>query len=134
MEIFQPVMESAMVLAAHYAQACGRDVVLVEDVRYGLMFAARNVTGRHLGTLYPEAYQSESEEEGDPDYDEESATDSEGSWETVSDSEMVWTRYEGNEDKEAQAMNECADTWDAWEPETPAEQALKNAVQNVGQR
>jgi hypothetical protein len=25
-------------------------------------------------------------------------------------------------------MNECADTWDEWEPESPAEAALKNAV------
>ena len=126
MEIFLPVMESAVVLAAHYCKAAGRDCVQGEDMRIGLMFAARNVAGKHLGTLYPEAY-----DEGE-DSDGES-----GSWETVSeDGESpadVWTKYEGTEDDMARKMNECAETWDAWEPDTPAERALKNAVDNQRQ-
>jgi hypothetical protein len=124
MDIFLPVMESAVILAAHYCKAAGRDCVQGEDMRIGLMFAARNVAGKHLGTLYPELYES----------DEDSGS---GSWETVSDGEEdespcdsddVWTPYEGTEDEMARKMNECAETWDAWEPETPAERALKNAV------
>jgi len=123
MDIFLPVMESAVILAAHYCKAAGRDCVQGEDMRIGLMFAARNVAGKHLGTLYPELYES----------DEDSGS---GSWETVSDGEEespcdsddVWTPYEGAEDEMARKMNECAETWDAWEPETPAERALKNAV------
>ena len=122
LDIFLPVMESAVVLAAHYCKAAGRDCVQGEDMRIGLMFAARNVAGKHLGTLYPELY-----EEDESDADEESDSGS-GSWETVSDSELVWTKYEGTEDDMACRMNECAETWDAWEPETPAERALKNAV------
>ena len=120
MDIFLPVMESAVVLAAHYCKAAGRDCVQGDDMRIGLMFAARNVAGKHLGTLYPEVYEDEDEDE-----DEDSDS---GSWETVSDSELVWTRYEGTEDEVARKMNECADTWDEWEPETLAERALKNAV------
>jgi hypothetical protein len=120
MDIFLPVMESAVVLAAHYCKAAGRDCVQGDDMRLGLMFAARNVAGKHLGTLYPEIYEDEDEDE-----DEDSDS---GSWETVSDSELAWTRYEGTEDEVARKMNECSDTWDAWEPETPAERALKNAV------
>jgi hypothetical protein len=149
-DIFQPVMESAVVLAAHYATACGRDIVLAEDLHYGLMFAARNVTGRHVGSLYPEVYEAVEDperaepeasggeesrsdsspdadtgsEEGDEDFDPE---DSENSWETVDDSELIWTRYEGT-DEQALAMNACADTWSEWNPTNPAEQALKNAV------
>lgn len=126
MEIFKPVMESATVLAAHYAKACGRDVVLQEDMRIGMMYATRYVTGRQVGSLFPEIYEDSSESDTDS-----SGSDSEsdsGSWETVDDEELVWTRYEGTEDEQAQKMNECADTWDAWEPETPAERALKNAV------
>lgn len=133
MDIFLPVMESAVVLAAHYCKAAGRDCVQAEDMRIGLMFAARNVAGKHLGTLYPELY-DEDEDESDAEGDEESDEDS-GSWETVSDGEEspcdsddVWTKYEGTEDDMARKMNECAETWDAWEPETPAERALKNAV------
>ena len=127
MDIFLPVMESAVVLAAHYCKAAGRDCVQGEDMRLGLMFAARNVAGKHLGTLYPEIY-----EESDSDSDGDS-----GSWETVEGDEAEeeteepepdWTPYEGTEDEVARKMNECAETWDAWEPETPAERALKNAV------
>jgi len=149
-DIFQPVVESAMVLAAHYATACGRDIVLSEDVRYGLMFAARNVTGKHVGSLYPECYSEESESgtdsssadlnsDEDADFDPD-APDSESSWETVDDDELVWSRYEGTEgssgesDELALAMNACADTWDEWVPSNPAEQAIKNAVENVGTR
>jgi hypothetical protein len=125
LDIFLPVMESAVVLAAHYCKAAGRDCVQAEDMRIGLMFAARNVAGKHLGTLYPELYEGE---DSDAEGDEESDDSGSGSWETVSDSELVWTKYEGTEDEMARKMNECAETWDAWEPETPAERALKNAV------
>lgn len=116
-DIFLPVVESATVLAAHYAQACGRDIVLAEDMHYGMMFAARNVTGKHTGSLYPEVYEDEDEED----------EGSESSWETVDDEELVWTRYTGA-DEQALAMNACADTWHEWDPQNPAERALKNAV------
>jgi hypothetical protein len=115
MEIFKPVMESSVILGSHYAKGCGRDVVLAEDIRMGLMYAARNVVGKQVGSLFPEIY-----EEGESDSDE--------SWETVSETEYVWTRYEGTDNDMCIKMNECADTWAEWEPETPAERALKNAV------
>ena len=122
LDIFRPVMESATVMAAHYAKACGRDVVLQEDMRFGMMFAARYVTGRQIGSLFPEIYGDSSDSQS------ESSGDDSDSWETVSDSELVWTRYEGTEDEQALKMNECADTWDAWEPQNFSERALKNAV------
>ena len=111
LDIFLPVMESAMVIAGHYAKATGRDVVLAEDVRLGLMFASRNVTGKQIGSLFPEVY-DDSEDEDEDDEEED---------------ESLWTRYEGDDPVLVQ-VNECADTWDAWEPETPAERALKNSV------
>ena len=131
LDIFRPVMESATVLAAHYTKACGRDVVLQEDMRMGMMYATRYVTGRQVGSLFPEIYKEESGTDSDGDSSTEgsgSDSDSSGSWETVSDSEMVWTRYEGTEDDQALKMNECAETWDAWEPQNPSERALKNAI------
>lgn len=118
LDIFMPVMESATVMAAHYAKACGRDVVLQEDMHMGMMFAARHVTGRQIGSLFPEIYESCSDSDG---------SDS-GSWETVEDEELVWTRYEGTDDDQALKMNECADTWDVWEPQNLSERALKNAI------
>ena len=129
LDIFLPVMESATVLAAHYAKACGRDIIMAEDMRMGLMFAARNVMGKHIGSLYPEIY-DESDSEEDPEFDPDASDSDSGSWETVSDSELVWSRYEGTgePDEMATKMNQCEDTWEDWEPETPAERALKNAV------
>jgi hypothetical protein len=112
-DIFLPVMESSVVLAAHYAKATGRDCVTAWDVCYGLMYAARTVTGKQVGSLFPEVY-DESDEEDDEDTDEEE--------------EGQWVRYEGTDNEHAVKMNECADSWDAWDPESPAERALKNAV------
>ena len=112
-DIFLPVFESSVVLAAHYAKATGRDTVTAQDVCYGLMYAARTVTGNQLGSLFPEVYdESESDEEEEEDEEEEGE----------------WIRYEGTDNEHAIKMNECADTWDAWEPESPAERALKKAV------
>ena len=124
LDVFRPVMESATVMAAHYARACGRDIILAEDMNLGMMFAARYVTGRQIGSLFPEIYESE---ESSGSGEEESGTDSDG-WETVSETELVWSRYQGTDDEQALKMNECADTWASWEPQNPSERALKNAI------
>ena len=113
-DIFLPVMESSVVLAAHYAKACGRDCVTSQDMCYGMMYAARNVTGKQLGSLFPEVY--EEEDSGEEEGSEEDEV------------ETNWSRYDGTDNEHALNMNACADSWDAWEPETPAERALKNAV------
>jgi hypothetical protein len=120
MDLFLPVMESATVLAAHYAKACGRDCIVATDMKYGLMYAARNVAGKHVGTLYPEAYEEDSDEE------EESETESD------EEEDPDWSEYTGTEDDMAVKMNECAKTWAEWIPENPTENALKSAVDSIG--
>lgn len=116
-DIFLPVMESSVVLASHYAKASGRNTVTATDMMYGLMYAARNVVGKQLGSLFPEIYEESESDEDDI--------------ETVDDDEEPFTRYQGSDpDCIAYKMNQCADTWDDWVPECPAEQALKNAVEN----
>lgn len=119
LDIFLPVLESATVLAAHYTKACGRDVILSEDIKLGLMFAARNVAGKQLGSIYPEIYD-------DSDSDAESI-------ETVSDDDTQWEKYTGD-DEISNKMNECMETWDDWNPESPAERALKNAVDKQSEK
>ena len=57
MDVFLPVLESAMVIAGHYAKACGRDCVLAQDVCLGLKFAARHVVGKQVGSFFPEIYE-----------------------------------------------------------------------------
>jgi histone H3/H4 len=114
-DLLLPVMESSMVLASHYAKACGRDTVTGKDVAYGLMYAVRNVTGRQVGSLFPEAY------------DETDSDEEEDELEEVDESEEPFTRYEGSEEIFVN-MNRCADTWDSWEPESPIERMLKSAT------
>jgi hypothetical protein len=114
-DIFLPVLESSVVLAAHYAKATGRDCVTAQDMCYGLMYAARTITGKQVGSLYPEIYEEGSDSDEEEDEEDE-------------DEEPAWFRYEGTDNEHAVKMNECADTWDEWEPESPAEYALKNAV------
>jgi hypothetical protein len=92
-ELIIPVMESATVLGAHYAKSCGRNEITAQDMRMGMMYAARNVLGKQVGSLYPEIYDEEEEEEEEEEEDEE-------------DEDQEWSGK----------MNECADTWDAWEP------------------
>jgi hypothetical protein len=116
LDIFLPVMESATVLAAHYAKACGRNIVLAEDMKYGLMYSARHVAGKQIGSLFPEIYEDDEDDE---------------SVESESD-EPEWFRYAGQDDDMAAKMNECYDTWSAWEPASPAERALKAAVDKMG--
>ena len=131
-ELFLPVMESATVLAAHYSQACGRDCVVAKDMRYGMMYAARNVAGRHVGSLYPEVYEdsgTESEGEALSDEDEEGEEEDE---EEEEEDDPEWTEYEGTEDDMATKMNECARTWADWVPANPTEAALKSAVDSIG--
>lgn len=113
-ELFLPVLESAIVIAGHYAHACGRDTMLPEDACYGLMFAARHVAGKQIGSLFPEMY------DGEDDEDEVE----------VVEEPQEWTRYTGD-DANMVLVNKCADEWDDWEPETPLEHALKNAVEKA---
>jgi len=113
-DILIPVMEAATILASHYSKACGRDTVTGMDVAYGLMYAARNVTGKQIGSMFPELYESEDDEEED-------------TIEEVDESEEPFTRYEGTEELYVN-MNICADTWESWEPTSPIEHIIKNAV------
>ena len=113
-----PVLESATVLAAHYAKACGRDTVTAQDMHLGLMYAARNVAGKQVGSLFPEIYDDDDEEEEEDELEE------------VDEDEEPFTRYTGDEELYVK-MNECFDTWDEWTPETPLEQTLKNAVERA---
>lgn len=122
-EIFLPVLESAMIYASHYCKACGRSTVTVKDTQYGWRYAARVTLGKKIGSFFPEIYL---EENSSTDDSEES--DDEDSVETVDDEDdEPFTRYEGTEELYVK-MNEVYDTWDQWEPFSPAEKMLKNAI------
>jgi hypothetical protein len=113
-ELFIPVIEAAIVLASNYTTKCGRSTVTSQDLQYGFRFAARNVLGKQIGSLYPEIYDEEEEDEEEEEEQNEE-----------------FTRYIGN-DEMCLKMNECFDTWEEWVPETPAEKAIKKSVDRAG--
>jgi hypothetical protein len=115
LEILKPVIESSVVIASNYCKACGRSTVTAKDMLYGMMFSARYVTGKQIGSLFPEIYEEEESDESDEEMEE------------VDEEEEPWTRYEGS-DEMMNKVNQCADTWESWEPESPVEQSLKNAI------
>jgi len=100
--IIQPVLERTMVLAAEYAKASGRDMVLGEDLKYAMKYCAMNEVGKKMGTHFPEIYEEDEEEDEEDDIEFE-------------DEEIPFTRYTGREYKFVK-MNMAYDTWDAWEP------------------
>jgi histone H3/H4 len=110
-DILLPVLESAMILASHYCKATGRNTVTAKDVEYGLKASVRNVTGRQIGSLFPELYDEDSDSEV----------------EVVDDSDEPFVRYQGD-DPVMCRVNEAYDTWAEWIPETPVEIILKNSA------
>ena len=114
--IILPVMESAMVLAAEYSKACNRTFVTSMDMKYALRYCAINVTGRQVGSMFPEIYENENESDSE-----------EEDLEIVDETEGDFTRYEGDNDL-YNRVNEAFDTWDEWDPHSPIEKLLKDAV------
>jgi histone H3/H4 len=114
-DIIQPVFESALILAGHYVKMCERNTITSQDVQYALKYSARNLVGKHIGTLFPE----------DSDSDGDSVSD--GSITEVDEEDEPFVRYSG-EDKLMNEVNEAVDTWDSWVPESPVERMLKDSV------
>jgi histone H3/H4 len=117
MEILQPVLESAMILAGHYTKACGRSTMTSLDVKYSMRYAARNLVGKHVGSLFPE-----------DDEDEESEDEEE--IETVDEDDEPFTRYSGEESL-MNDINYAHDTWETWIPTSPVERMLKDSIDNT---
>ena len=116
--LYQPVVEAAVVFAAEYCKGAGRTIVVGKDMEYGMKYATRKVLGTMRGTAFPEIT-DDSDDDEDDDAVEELLTE---------DIDEEWTRYEGD-DERLQLVNHCYDTWDEWEPDTPAAHALKSAIE-----
>ena len=114
-DIIQPVMESAMILAGHYCKACERSTLTGEDMKYCMKYAARNLVGKQIGTLFPE------------DEDEDEDSESDDSIEVVDEEDEPFTRYTGD-DKLMNDINQASDTWNDWIPSSPMESMLKDSI------
>lgn len=121
-EMIKPFFEAAVVWGSGYANACGRDTTTSKDIEYGMKFAARKIVGKQLESLFPEIYDTDSDE----DYADEVEVDED-------EDDAMFTRYQGNDERFIM-MNHCYDTWDEWVPETPLERAAQRAVENGNQK
>jgi hypothetical protein len=121
-EIITPVLEQSVLLAADYAKACGRDAILSKDFEYAIKYCAMNTIGQKIGSHFPEIYEEDSEEESDSE-------DPENTLEVVDENELEFTPYSG-EDKKFTDVNESYESWGDWEPKTPVEEMIKNAIDN----
>ena len=117
LNMLTPVIEGAMVAGAAYSKACGRNTVTAMDVKYGLRYCAQKIPGKHIGTLFPELADTDSD------------TD-ESDIEEVDENDEPFTRYVGD-DETMNEMNKMFDEWDQWEPSSPLEIILKNAVDKL---
>jgi hypothetical protein len=86
------------------------------DMKYGMRYAAKNIAGKQIGTLFPELQ--------DEDEDEDSI-------EEVDEDDEPFTRYTG-EDQIMSDINKAYDEWENWEPFSPLEKMLKSAIDNSG--
>ena len=114
-DIMLPVMEQAVLLAGEYCKACERDVILPEDMEYAMKYCAMHNVGQQIGAMFPEIYDNEDEDEDD-DIEDVPEKDC-----------PPFVKYTG-EDVRFIRVNEAAEHWDSWVPQSPIEQMLKNAI------
>lgn len=120
--LLQPIIESSMIIAGHYVKACNRKTITSVDVQYAMKYAARNLVGKHVGTLFPE-----DEDENENESEEDEDTEDEDSIEEVDEDEEPFVKYSGD-DKILNDVNEAADTWDTWTPTNLIETMLKDSI------
>ena len=111
-DMLTPVMEGAMIAAAHYAKSCNRNTVTALDVQYGMRYCAQHAVGKHIGTLFPEL---EDEDSDESDIEE------------VDENDEPFTRYEGADETLVQ-MNKSYDEWNDWVPTNMIESMIKDAI------
>ena len=116
MGILIPVLEKSMIFACEYSKACGRTVVTGEDMEYAMKYCTMYKVGESIGSVFPDIYN-----------EEESDSDEESIEEVDPDECPPFERYSGNDEIFIQ-MNKAYDQWDSWQPQSPVEEMLKNAI------
>lgn len=112
-DILLPVLEKSMLLAAKYCNACGRDVVLPQDVEYAAKYCVMHTVGQDVGMSIMDDEEDEDEDEDIEEVDQEECP--------------AFVPYTGD-DPMMNAVNEAQAAWATWEPTNPIEIMLKNAI------
>ncbi|QIG59951.1 hypothetical protein [Dishui Lake phycodnavirus 4] len=121
--IVQPVIENAVVLAAQYAKACGRDVMIENDMEYALKYCVMHTVGVGVGVAGSELFID------DDDDDEDDEDDEDDDFLVDPKDCPAFERYSGD-DVMMNKVNEAVDKWENWTPQSPIELFLKNAIDN----
>jgi len=117
--ILQPVLEVSVLLAAEYANACGRSTVFMQDFQRAVKYSAMNMVGKQVGSILT---QFEGEE-----VDEEEEDDQEIEFVDEEELDEEYTDYTGDNET-FNALRVVNDEWGSWVPQNPAEEFLKNAI------
>jgi len=117
MNAIQPVLETAVVVAAEYCKATGRSIVTALDMEYGMKWSAMKTSGRVFGSILPD------------NDDEETDSDEEDMF--VEECDMgfddEFREYDGDDERYLE-VNQAVHEWADWEPETELEVMIKSAV------
>jgi hypothetical protein len=121
-DILQPVLEVSVLLAAEYANACGRSTVFMQDFQRAIKYSAMNMVGKQVGSIL-----TQFEETVDVDEEEQEDDDQEIEFVDEDDLDEEYTEYTGDNET-FKALRVVNDEWKSWVPGNPAEEFLKNAI------
>lgn len=144
-------VSNAMINAAKYCEIAKRDGITLEDTVYGIRYEVFEFTKRgdiiqSLDEVKKELFDEEEEDDEDcePEFKRQDSMTykEEDSFEDlIVDDDQIqnFTRIDVNtiqdikkEDKDfVEKMNTYYDTWGDWEPETPLEKILKDAIDKM---
>ena len=117
MDLLTPVLEASIIIAAEYVKLCGRGTITAQDTQLAMKYCARNMVGKHIGTMFPELQ------------DSDDSSDEEDSIEEVDEDDEPFVRYSGVPINQlAIDIHEATDTWSTWEPTNMTEKMLKNSI------
>jgi hypothetical protein len=142
-------VSNAMINAARYCEIAKRDGITLEDTLYGIRyevfeFMKRGDIIKSLEEVKKELFEEEEDEDFEPEFKRQDSMTykEEDSFEDlIVDDDQIqnFTRIDVNsltdikkEDKDfVEKMNNYYDTWGEWEPETPMETILKDAIDKM---
>ena len=126
MKLLDVFMRNAVVNAAMYSKASGRDNLSSQDMIYGMKYEAYVFCKNDTFMGYLEKYSRDSDSGSDSDSDSDSGSDSNSG----SDNEE-FTEAPSESSELVRNMNEVNSFWEEWEPQNQVEVLLKKSIDDT---
>ena len=55
-DLVKPVLEKSVLFACYYCEACDRNCITSDDIRYAMKYCAMHEVGKANESLFPEIY------------------------------------------------------------------------------